>query len=193
MPQTPATPLACSQANCCINTERQGSAACEGTMPSVFSSSRRIVALISQTVSSRCCSHRAVSGERHVRTICSFKFAGLVLFICKVVLQTCTLLGVIISTRGGFSILLSRGTDIDRSPDSVSISVQACGCTANTSMSAFSTRGHFSAAAAALLTLLLRDRNMTLENTHSIVTPYPCVFFFPFTPHDFTSNFPFTQ
>lgn len=91
------------------------------------------------------------------------------MFICKRVLQFCTLLGGIISTREGFSILLSRGSDIEGSLDSVSIKVRACGCTTNTSMSALSAHGHFTAAAAALLTLQLTDRKMTLKPTRRIL------------------------
>lgn len=71
------------------------------------------------------------------------------MFICKRLFQTCFLLGVIITTRGGFSIQLSRGADMEGSLASVSIRVQARGCTANTSVSPFLTHGHFPAAAAA--------------------------------------------
>lgn len=88
------------------------------------------------------------------------------MFICKRVMHSCTLLGVIISTRDGFSILLSRGSDIEGSLVSVSIKVRARGCTTNTSMSALSAHGHFTAAAAALLTLRLTKRNMTLKPAH---------------------------
>lgn len=65
------------------------------------------------------------------------------MFICKRVLHSRCMLGVIISTREeGFSIQLSRGTDTEGSLVSVSIRAQARGCTANTSMRAFSAHGH---------------------------------------------------
>lgn len=91
------------------------------------------------------------------------------------------LLRVIISTRQEFSIPLSWGTDMEVSWASVSISVQPRGCTANTSMSAFSMCGPFSAAAAALLTLLLKDRKVTLEHPlYSCELPL-CLFSTPLT------------
>lgn len=90
------------------------------------------------------------------------------------------LLRVIISTRWEFSIPLIWGTDIEASWASVSISVQPCGCTANTSMSAFSMCGRSSAAAAALLTLVLKDRKVTLEHPmYSCALPL-CLFSTPF-------------
>lgn len=60
--------------------------------------------------------------------------------------------------------------------DSASISVQACGCTANSSRSAFSTHGYFSAA---LLTLWLRDRNMNQANSQYSHAYYTSCPFYP--------------